>query len=462
MEAELAQLQKLQAVGQLAGGIAHDFNNLLMAIIAATDAVLEREGCAPETLDDARQIRQSADRGAALVRQLLAFGRRQPLMPAVVAVNTAVTNVSGLLVRLLGERVRLQLELEEPGRSVRVDPTQLDQVLINLALNARDAMPAGGTLTLRTGHLTLYQPRQVGSETMPPGRYVTIRVEDTGEGIAPASLPQVFEPFFTTRRERGGSGLGLSTVHGIVRQSGGFVTVDSVLGQGTCVRFWLPRHEDTGVTSGFSADGVGQGRGATLNAALIGSRPVGVTETGAPDPPVLETGAANPGTPEPGTSQAGASKAGAPETGAPATGAPMAATPDRATAASAQVRTAARFVLLVEDEAPVRRLTERALLRAGWQVSAVDSAEAALAQMPRPGDQAAPPCVLVSDIVLPGMDGTELARAVRAVWPDLPVVLVSGYTDSALLGDLTAQGVSFLAKPFSLRELVACVERAAA
>ncbi len=430
LEAELALLQKLQAVGQLAGGIAHDFNNLLTAIGAAADAVLERESSAPATLDDVRQIRRSADRGAALVRQLLAFGRRQPLLPAVVAVNTAIRNQSDLLVRLLGEQIRLHLELEEPGRSVRVDPTQLDQVLVNLAINARDAMPAGGTLTLRTGHLTLYRPRQIGSETVPPGRYVAIGVEDTGEGIPPANLPLVFEPFFTTRRERGGSGLGLSTVHGIVRQSGGFVTVDSTVGEGTCVRFWLPRHEETEVVSGVP--------------------PAGVSLAGVPQTGAAQTGAA----------KTGAAKTGAAGTGAAETHAPPAATPDAAAAPPPIVAEAVRFLLLVEDEEPVRRLAQRALQRAGWQVSAVDSAEAALERLPRPGDPAGPPCVLVSDIMLPGMDGTELVRAVRAVWPDLPAVLVSGYTDSALLGDLAAQGVSFLAKPFRLGELVACVERA--
>jgi two-component system, cell cycle sensor histidine kinase and response regulator CckA len=420
LEAELAQLQKLQAVGQLAGGIAHDFNNLLMAIIAAADSVLERESCAPATHDDVRQIRESADRGAALVRQLLAFGRRQPLLPVVVAVNPAVRHLSDILVRLLGERIRLQLELEEPGRSVLVDPTQLDQVLVNLAVNARDAMLGGGTLTLRTGHLTLYQPQQVGLEAMPPGRYVAISVEDTGGGIPPAILPLVFEPFFTTRRERGGSGLGLSTVHGIVRQSGGFVTVESAVGRGTSVRFWLPRHEETEVVSGISLAGVLQTR----------DRRAGVRKIGA-------------------------SKADAPKSGAPKAG-----TPDTTAVPPARAAAPDRFVLLVEDEEPVRRLTERALQRAGWRVSAADSAEAALERLSRPGDPAGPPCILVSDIILPGMDGTELVRAVRAVWPDLPAVLVSGYTDSALLGDLTAQGISFLAKPFSLRELIACVERA--
>ena len=339
LEAELAQLQKLQAVGQLAGGIAHDFNNLLTAIGAAADSVLERESCEHATLDDVRQIRQSADRGAALVRQLLAFGRRQPLLPAVVAVNAAVRNISTMLHRLLGERIRLSLDLEEPGRSVRVDPTQLDQVLVNLAVNARDAMPTGGTLTLRTGHLTLYAPRQVGSEAMPPGRYVAISAEDTGEGIPPAILPQVFEPFFTTRRERGGNGLGLSTVLGIVRQSGGFVTVESVVGQGTSVRFWLPRHEEMDVSSRLSPSGT------------------------------LPSGRPGPAYTEPAGSEA---------------------------VAAARLPIVPRSVLLVEDEEPVRRLTERALQRAGWQVSAVPSAEDALAELPRPGGLVEPPSVVIS------------------------------------------------------------------
>jgi len=425
LEGELAQLQKLQAIGQLAGGIAHDFNNLLTAIGAAADSVLEREGCEAMTLDDVRQIRQSADRGAALVRQLLAFGRRQPLQPVVVAVNAALRNLSDMLVRLLGERIRLQLELEEPGRSVRVDPTQLDQVLVNLAINARDAMPTGGTLTLRTGHLTLYRSQQVGSETMPPGRYVAIGVEDTGEGIPSAALPLVFEPFFTTRRDNGGNGLGLSTVYGIVRQSNGFVTVESEVGQGTRVRFWLPRHEETELVS------------------VVPRTNVPLVQVPLAQVPLAQVPLAQ-----------------VPPAQVPLADVPLAGTPNMAVPPPARAAEAERYLLLVEDEEAVRRLTARALQRAGWLVSAVDSAEAALELLPRPGDPAGPPCALVSDIMLPGMNGTELVRAVRAVWPDLPVVLVSGYTDSELVGNLAAQGVSFLAKPFRLRELVACVERA--
>ena len=309
--AQLAHNQKLLAVGQLAGGIAHDFNNLLTAIRGVAEAVLDRPGIDAETRTDARQIQHSADRGAALVRQLLAFGRRQPLVARTVSVNEAIRHLAEMLVRLLGAKVHLELELEEPGRSVRVDPTQLDQVLINLAVNARDAMPDGGTLTVRTGHRILHRAAQPGGESAPPGHYVEIEVADTGEGIAPEILPRVFEPFFTTRREQGGSGLGLSTVHGIVRQSGGFIVADSVVGTGTRVRIWLPWNEETDLASGTV------------------SQP-----------------------------------------------APRLAPP-----AAVQVALRSRLVLLVEDEDPVRRLAERALSRAGWQVLQANSAESALANL---------------------------------------------------------------------------------
>jgi two-component system cell cycle sensor histidine kinase/response regulator CckA len=457
LEAELAQLQKMQAVGQLAGGIAHDFNNLLTAICAAADSVLERESCEAATLDDVRQIRQSADRGAALVRQLLAFGRRQPLMPAVVPVNAAVRNLSDLLTRLLGEQVRLRLELEEPGRSVRVDPSQLDQVLVNLAVNARDAMPGGGTLTLRTGHLTLYQPQRVGPDTMPPGRYVAIGVEDTGEGIPPATLPLVFEPFFTTRRERGGNGLGLSTVQGIVRQSGGFVTVESVVGRGTCVSFWLPRHEAAEVVSGTTLWEVSPQAGVPE----VEVPQVGVPEAEVPQVEIPEADVASSNGRPPADRHPDVLRPDGPRNGAPPIRADFSQTPAMTGGPPAKTTEQEHYILLVEDEEAVRRLTERALRRAGWQVLAVDSAESALDLLPHPGGLTGPPSVLLSDIILPGIDGTELARAARAIWPALPIVLVSGYTDSALLGDLVAQGVAFLTKPFRLRELVACVERAA-
>ncbi|HEY1935905.1 MAG TPA: ATP-binding protein [Acetobacteraceae bacterium] len=391
LAAQFAHSQKLLAVGELAGGIAHDFNNLLTAISGAAESVLDRAAIDGESLNDVRQIHRSADRGAALVRQLLAFGRRQPMAARVVPVNAAIRDLMEMLGRLLGEKMRLELDLEEPGRLVFVDPTQLDQVLINLSVNARDAMPDGGTLTLRTGHRTLYRAEMLGAEAVPPGRYASIEVEDTGVGIPPEILSRVFEPFFTTRRERGGSGLGLSTVHGIVRQSGGFVAVHSQVGEGTRVRVWLPRYQET-------------------EAANL-----------APEP-------------------------------APRTVVPM---PAPATRPS-------RLLLLVEDEASVRLLAQRALAKAGWNVAAYDSAEAALEHLPRPGDAAEAPAVLVSDVVLPGMDGTKLVREVRQIWPDLPAVLVSGYAESTLRGDLAADGAMFLPKPYRLKELVSWVERAVA
>jgi two-component system cell cycle sensor histidine kinase/response regulator CckA len=243
LEAQLAQAQKLRAVGELAGGIAHDFNNLLTVIAGAAEAILDRAEADGQTQKDARQIQAAAARGAALVRQLLAFGRPQTPQPRAVAVDEAIDDLFAMLHRLLGGRVRLELDLQAPGRMVRVDPTQFDQVLANLAVNARDAMPAGGTLTLRSRDVTLVQPLTYGRDTIPPGRYVAIEVRDTGVGIPPDLLGRIFDPFFTTRQEEGGSGLGLSTAHGIVRQSGGLLAVESKQGQGTVFRVHLPCHD---------------------------------------------------------------------------------------------------------------------------------------------------------------------------------------------------------------------------
>ena len=389
LEAQLAQSQKLQAVGQLAGGIAHDFNNLLTAVLGAADSIQMREGLDPETQEDAAQIGTSALRGAALVRQLLAFGRQQTLQPRVLAVNDAITDLTGLLRRLLGGKIRLELELETPGRTVRVDPTQFDQVLVNLAVNARDAMEDGGVLTLRSGHMTLYRPLERGAETIPPGRYVMIEVRDTGAGIPPEVLPRIFDPFFTTKRDKGGNGLGLSTVHGIIRQSDGFLAVESELAVGTRVRVYLPRWD-------------------------------------------AQEAVAIPRVPKPAVEQV------------------------------AVPAVARRVVLLVEDEEPVRRLAERTLIRQGWQVIAAENGEAALARLE--GEAGASVSVLVTDMVMPGMDGAALVRAVRAKLgaPRLPAVLVSGYAEETLRRDLDAAATAFLPKPYSLKELAAKLDELAA
>jgi len=398
LEERLAQSQRLQEVGQLAGGIAHDFNNLLTVILGGVDELLARPQAA-EALEDLQQVRASAQRGAALVAQLLAFGRRQTLMPRVLSLNEAIGNAAALLARVLGEGVRLTLHLEEPSRMVKVDPTQFDQVLVNLAVNARDAMGGQGVLTISSGHSLLLRPETIGAETAPPGRYATIEVRDTGSGIPPDVLPHILEPFFTTKRERGGTGLGLSTVHGIIRQSGGYLAVESVIGVGTCMRILLPRHE----------------------AAAPWEKPGGEKPGGEPQPQAAYVA-------------------------------------DAAAAASRGE------VLLVEDEAPVRRLAERTLIRGGWQVISAACAQDALELLEegeRTGHGPHLACV-VSDVVMPGMDGPALVRALRETRPALPAILVSGYADAPLRAQLASERVRFLSKPFAMADLAQAVAAAVA
>jgi two-component system cell cycle sensor histidine kinase/response regulator CckA len=380
---EQAAAARLQAVGALAGGIAHDFNNLLTAIAGSAESALSRAP-AGDAAPEMRQVMESAGRGAALVRQLLAFARQQALRPRVVDLNEAVAAMGELLHRLLGSGVRLALTLDEPSRRVRIDPTQLDQVIMNLALNARDAMPEGGAMRIGTGHAVVLRPEPLGAEILPPGRYAMLEVADSGAGIPEEVLPRIFDPFFTTRRDQGGTGLGLSTVHGIVRQSGGFIAVDSKPGQGTRFRIWLPRHEgpaDSPVPV------------AMVAAPAFAQAPAAV-------PPVTHAGGR---------------------------------------------------VLLVEDEVPLLRLAERALRRAGFDVLTAGCAEEAMELV----QGRARPLAMVSDVVMPGIDGLELATTLRRRWPDLPVLLVSGYAEAALGRDLAAERIRLLAKPYSLGALVA-------
>ena len=404
LEAQLTQSQKLQALGQLAGGIAHDFNNLLTAILGAADEQLNRGTLDGEAVQDMVQIRRSAERGAALVRQLLAFGRQQTLQPRVVSLHEIVEDMSGLLRRLLGGRVILQLDMDPSPARICVDPTQLEQVLVNLAVNARDAMQEGGTLTLHSGNITLFRPLTLGVETIPPGRYAMLEVRDTGTGIDPQILPRIFDPFFTTKRDRGGHGLGLSTVHGIVRQSGGFLGLDSTPGSGTSVRIYLPREDD--------------------NTSLAIPHPPAPRSDACPMPvaPVPPDVPVGPAPPDP---------------------------PVRAPVAAG-----GRRVLLVDDEAPVRQLGERALVKRGWVVLAAASAEEALALVPT-GTEVD---IVVSDVVMPGMDGPALVRALRALRPGLPAVLASGYAEEALRADMSGPGLHFISKPYSLKQLAALME----
>jgi len=376
LRAQLAAASRLQAVGQLAGGVAHDFNNLLATITASAEAALAAP-LPPDAASELRQILDGAARGAGLVRQLLAFASAQPMQPRLLRLQDAVAAAEPLLRRLCGPGVALRMVLDRRAPPARLDPAQLDQVLLNLAANARDAMPDGGTLRIAVRGVTLARRLGGVSGPIPPGRWATLDVADEGRGIPPAVMARVFDPFFTTRRGRGGTGLGLSTVLGVVRQSGGHLSLRSREGVGTRFRLWFP--------------------------------------------PAPEE-AARP----------------APVAGPPAAPAP---------APSCAIR-----LLLVDDEAPLRRLTRRALETAGFAVTEAGDAEEAL----RAARCVAPDAV-VSDVMLGADDGLVLAEALRRDRPGLPVILISGYAEGVVGRDLTAEGLRFLAKPFRMAELVAAV-----
>ena len=241
LEAQLRQSQKMEAIGQLAGGIAHDFNNLLAVITSYSELLIETFPTTDERRDDLLEIRRAAERATALTRQLLAFSRRQVLQPTVVDLNAAVRELERMLRRTIGSDIEFEAALDGTLGRVQVDPGQLDQILINLAVNARDAMPSGGRLRFETANVTLTATDTRENPGMTPGDYVALYVSDTGVGMDAETRARAFEPFFTTKEAGKGTGLGLSTVFGIARQSGGYVTVTSALGQGTTFQVYLPR-----------------------------------------------------------------------------------------------------------------------------------------------------------------------------------------------------------------------------
>ena len=390
LERQFAQSQKMQALGQLAGGIAHDFNNLLTASNGFTELLLARHGPGDGSHDDLVQIKQNGERASRLVRQLLAFSRQQTLQPQVIQLNGLLGDLSAMLRRVIGESVTLDLALDGDTRPVRVDPAEFDRIIVNLAVNARDAMPNGGRLTIATGAAQVFEAPPPGEDGLAPGDYVTVQVTDEGTGIAPEHFDRIFDPFFTTKEAGKGIGLGLSSVYGIVRQTGGHITVDSAPGQGTRFCIYLPALELGTEDPSADAD-------AKLAMEAI---------------PAPETAAEN-----------------------------------------------AASVLLVEDEDAVRRLGEKALSGAGFEVFSAPDGEAALALLDRVGR---PLDVLISDVVMPGIDGPTLVRMVRERDPGVRIVLISGYADSAL-GNQFALGerIRFLPKPFAVADLLAMVREAA-
>lgn len=381
LEVKYAQSQKMEAVGQLAGGVAHDFNNVLTVIIGLSDLLLQNHRPTDSAYGDIMQIKQNANRAAGLVRQLLAFSRRQTLNPEVMELNESISELGYSLKRLIGEKIDLK---SRPARDlwyVKADPTQFQQLMINLCVNAADAMPGDGELVIRTRNVTERELQTHNAPGLVPGEYVVIEFADTGVGMAPEVLSKIFEPFFTTKEVGKGTGLGLSTVYGIVKQTGGYIYADSEVGNGTTFRIYLPRY-------------------------------------------------------------------------IPEDDSELPATPDKKELPKDLTGTGR--VLLVEDEDAVRNFAVRALKRQGYEVLEAATGLEALEIM---DEEAGRIDIVVSDVVMPEMDGPTLLKALRKRNPKLKIIFVSGYSADAFQKSLDEnEEFAFLPKPFTLPQLAAKVK----
>jgi PAS domain S-box-containing protein len=378
LEDQLRQSQKMEAVGRLAGGIAHDFNNLLMVISGYSEFLLERLGAEPQLRGPAQEIASAAERASSLTRQLLAFSRKQMLAPRIVNLNDVATENIKMLTRMIGEDVDLVMV---PGANlwpVRADAGQIEQVIMNLAVNARDAMPSGGKLTIETSNVTLDEAYARFHAPLPPGDYVMVAISDTGNGMDNETQSHIFEPFFTTKGTKG-TGLGLSTVYGIVKQSGGYIWVHSEVSRGTTFKIYLPRVASTG-------------EAATQVAVPVDYRKV-----------------------EPGR----------------------------------------ETILLVEDEPNLRYLARQYLEKQGYRV--IEAADGAVAVQIAVAHEGVIH-LLLTDVIMPGMNGRELAQRISEIRPNVKILYMSGYTENVIgqNGTLDA-GVRLLQKPFNLRDLKSVV-----
>ncbi len=415
LEIQFAQAQKMQAMGQLAGGVAHDFNNLLTAIIGFCDLLLQRHGIGDPSFADLMQIKNNANRAAGLVRQLLAFSRKQPLRPKLIDVTENFVELSQMLKRVLGEKITLKFHHGDDLGYVRVDPVQFSQVIINLAVNAKDAMNGSGTLSISTRAERISHPQPLGGENIRAGDFVVIEVADTGCGIAPENLSRIFEPFFSTKQNvvGSGTGLGLAMVYGIVRQTEGFIRVESKIGIGTTFFIHLPRFEQ---------------REENFDPTENGRRPEVTADDGSPVMTVKEQSA----------------KA-LPVNQKFIFGLNVSAIDKGPEKDNRNIR-----ILFVEDEDSVRSFALRALKKKGYEVIGCSSAENALEQLARETNFQ----LLVTDMVMPGMNGLELARRVREIIPGIKIILASGYSEEIAKSEPDAGGkIEFMAKPFSLGDL---------
>jgi len=373
LELQLFQAQKMDAVGRLAGGVAHDFNNLLTAINGYSELGLQRLNERDPVYQDMKEILKAGERAAGLTRQLLAFSRKQILQPRILYLNAVVIETERLLKRLIGEDVELLMILGKELGNVKADPGQLEQVIINLAVNARDAMPDGGRLLIETANVDLDEDYALHHRDVKPGRYVMLAVTDSGTGMPDSVKDHLFEPFFTTKEPGKGTGLGLATVHGIVKQSGGHIGVYSEVGRGSTFKVYLPRIDVP------------------------------------PDAP-------------------------------------------RADEERSGGLRGSETILLIEDEAVVRKLARTVLANAGYKVLEARRGEEALLLAEKyPGSIH----LALSDLIMPGMNGMELARRLEPIKPGLRTVFMSGYTDAAILGGgILGLEIPFLGKPFTATALL--------
>jgi signal transduction histidine kinase len=372
-EEQLRHAQKMEAIGRLAGGVAHDFNNLLTAVVGYADLIRERLEPEDPTARDVGQIRRAADRATALTRQLLSFSRKQFLNPTVMDLNETVSGLQHMLPRVIGDHIQTTIELAPLLARIRADASQMDQVLVNLVVNARDAMPSGGRLAITTENVFLDDDRlEAEGLALSPGMYAMLAISDTGVGMEEATRARVFEPFFTTKPKGKGTGLGLATVYGIVDQSGGGIALDTAPGRGTSVRIYLP------VTSAVAEE-----QGPEVSPSLAS----GGSET----------------------------------------------------------------ILLVEDNEAVRDLSARALRRRGYTVHPARNAEEAIEWSQTSG---VTPALLVTDVLMPGLSGPNLAARLMTMNPALRVLYMSGYTDDATPAHGKYWGgVPLLQKPFTPGQL---------
>jgi two-component system cell cycle sensor histidine kinase/response regulator CckA len=376
LEERLRQSQKMEAVGRLAGGVAHDFNNLLTVILGYSQILADGLPEGSRLADNTAQIKSAADRAAGITRQLLAFSRKSVLSPRIINLNDVVLNLDSLLRRLIGEDIEVRTVPANDLGSVKADPSQIEQVLMNLALNARDAMPRGGTVILETANVSLDGTYARDHQSVEPGRYVMLAVSDTGEGMGPETQARIFEPFYTTKEVGKGTGLGLSMVYGIVKQSGGYIWVYSEPGQGTTFKIYLPRVDQP--AEALSSDNH-----------------------------------------------------------------------------SAKVQRGTETILLVEDDEQLRRLTSSVLAHCGYNLLVASSPEEGLAICKSTSHDIR---LLVTDVVMPRMNGRQLAEQAQQIRPGIRVLYISGYTNDAIAHyGVLDPGLWFLPKPYALSSLIAKV-----